>query len=29
MSAEIAFTVEPCHETSGYVARWDDPLAAC
>ncbi len=26
MSAEITFTVEPCHETSGYVARWDDPL---
>lgn len=26
MSAEITFTVEPFHETGGYVARWDDPL---
>lgn len=26
MSAEITFTVERCHETGGYVARWDDPL---
>jgi len=26
MSAEITFVVEPCHETGGYVARWDDPL---
>ncbi|MBN8419632.1 MAG: hypothetical protein J0L73_11995 [Verrucomicrobia bacterium] len=26
MSAEITFTVAPCHETGGYVARWDDPL---
>ena len=22
---EITFTVEPCVETGGYVARWDDP----
>jgi predicted RNase H-like HicB family nuclease len=21
---EIMFTVEPCPETGGYVARWDD-----
>ena len=21
---EITFTVEPCAETGGYVARWDD-----
>lgn len=26
MNAEITFTVEPCLETGGYVARWDDPL---
>ena len=26
MNAEITFIVEPCHETGGYVARWDDPL---
>jgi len=23
---EIVFTVEPCVETGGFVARWDDPL---
>jgi predicted RNase H-like HicB family nuclease len=22
---EITFQVEPCPETGGYVARWDDP----
>lgn len=22
---EITFQVEPCAETGGYVARWDDP----
>ena len=22
---KIAFTIAPCHETGGYVARWDDP----
>ena len=22
---EIAFTVEPCAESGGYVARWNDP----
>jgi predicted RNase H-like HicB family nuclease len=22
--SEITFTIEPCHETGGYVARWDD-----
>lgn len=22
---EITFTVAPCHETGGYVARWDAP----
>ena len=22
---EIAFTVTPCAETGGFVARWDDP----
>jgi predicted RNase H-like HicB family nuclease len=22
---EITFSVEPCAETSGFVARWDDP----
>ena len=22
---EITFRVEPCTETGGYVARWDDP----
>jgi predicted RNase H-like HicB family nuclease len=22
---EITFQVEPCRETGGYVARWDDP----
>jgi predicted RNase H-like HicB family nuclease len=22
---EITFQVEPCQETGGYVARWDDP----
>ena len=21
---EITFQVTPCHETGGYVARWDD-----
>jgi len=21
---EIKFTVMPCHDTGGYVARWDD-----
>jgi len=26
MIEEITFTVEPCHESGGYVARWDDPL---
>jgi predicted RNase H-like HicB family nuclease len=26
MNAEITFTVEPCHEPGGYIARWDDPL---
>ena len=26
MSAEITFTVKPCQETGGYIARWDDPL---
>lgn len=26
MSAEITFTVEPCLETGGYIARWDDPF---
>jgi predicted RNase H-like HicB family nuclease len=24
-SVEITFRVEPCAETGGYVARWDDP----
>ncbi len=24
-SVEITFQVEPCPETGGYVARWDDP----
>ena len=24
-SVEITFQVEPCSETGGYVARWDDP----
>ena len=23
--SEITFQVEPCSETGGYVARWDDP----
>lgn len=23
--AEITLQVEPCRETGGYVARWDDP----
>jgi predicted RNase H-like HicB family nuclease len=22
---EITFSVEPCHESGGYVARWDAP----
>ena len=22
---QIRFEVTPCHETGGYVARWDDP----
>ena len=22
---EITFQVEPCHETGGFVARWDEP----
>ena len=22
---EITFSVEPCAETGGFVARWDDP----
>jgi len=22
---EITFQVEPCRETGGYVARWDEP----
>lgn len=22
---EICFTLNPCEETGGYVARWDDP----
>ena len=22
---EITFSVAPCHETGGYVARWDSP----
>ena len=22
---KIAFTIAPCPETGGYVARWDDP----
>jgi len=22
---EITFSVEPCHETGGFVARWDAP----
>jgi predicted RNase H-like HicB family nuclease len=22
---EITFTVEPCAESGGFVARWDDP----
>ena len=22
---EITFRIEPCHETGGYVARWDAP----
>lgn len=22
---ELAFTVTPCSETGGFVARWDDP----
>lgn len=22
---EITFSVEPCHERGGYVARWDAP----
>lgn len=26
MNEEITFIVEPCGETGGYVARWDDPL---
>ena len=24
-AVEITFRVEPCAETGGYVARWDDP----
>ena len=23
--SKIAFTITSCHETGGYVARWDDP----
>ena len=23
--SRIAFTITPCPETGGYVARWDDP----
>ena len=23
--SKIAFNITPCHETGGYVARWDDP----
>ncbi len=23
--SEITFQVEPCRETGGYVARWDEP----
>jgi predicted RNase H-like HicB family nuclease len=23
--SEIVFQVEPCQETGGFVARWDDP----
>jgi len=26
MNEAITFIVEPCGETGGYVARWDDPL---
>ncbi len=26
MNEEITFTVEPCLESGGYVARWDDPM---
>lgn len=26
MNEEITFTVEFCHESGGYVARWDHPL---
>lgn len=26
MNEEITFIVEPCRESGGYVARWDDPL---
>jgi predicted RNase H-like HicB family nuclease len=26
MRAEVTSTMEPCHETGDYVARWDDPL---
>ncbi len=22
---EITFSIAPCHETGGYVARWDAP----
>jgi len=25
-SVEITLRVEPCAETGGYVARWDDPV---
>ena len=25
MQEEITFTVEPCPESGGFVARWDDP----
>lgn len=24
-AVEITFAVEPCAETGGFVARWDDP----
>jgi predicted RNase H-like HicB family nuclease len=23
--SKISFTITPCQETGGYVARWDDP----
>ncbi len=26
MNEEITFIIEPCTESGGYVARWDDPL---